>query len=394
MEHGTAQILFSLLRSVFHGTKADKEIHALMPETFSELLSVSRKHDIEHLLVYGLELNGLIPEEYGEITNKVFEAAYRCEQLCFEFERLCAAFEEAEIPFIPLKGAVIRKHYPETWMRTSCDIDILVHEADLEKSVSVLADKCDFAYYKKGSHDVALITPGKIRVELHYNLIENEVSETSSAVLSRVWESANRCEGFRWQYEMSKEMFYFYHIAHMAKHFENGGCGIKPFADLWILDSIYGANSLKSEELLAEGELLTFARAAQKLSKVWFGNEQADSLSVKMENFVLNGGSFGSQKNRIAVQQQKKGGKTGYLFTRIFLPYNEIKYIYPVLQKHRWLTPIFEVLRWFRLIFGGRSKSVVKEIEQNRAVSAEESGDIRAFLLSIGLLNDNSHNQK
>ena len=27
---------------------------------------------------------------------------------------------------------------------------------------------------------------------------------------------------------MLDELFYFYHIAHMVKHFENGGCGIRP----------------------------------------------------------------------------------------------------------------------------------------------------------------------
>ncbi len=391
MEHRTAQILFALLRSVFRGTKADKEIPPLTPETFSELLSVSRKHDIEHLFIYGLKINGLIPEQFGEITNRIYEAVYRCEQLCFEYERLCAALEAAEIPFIPLKGAVLRKYYPEIWMRTSCDIDILVHEDDLEKSVSTLLDKCEYTYYKKGSHDVALITPSKIRVELHYSLIEKDISEASSAVLSRVWEGANMREGFRWQYEMSEEMFYFYHIAHIAKHFENGGCGIKPFADLWILDGIDSANPEKCEELLAQGNLLTFARAAQKLSKVWFDDDEADCISLQMENYVLNGGAFGSSKNRIVVQQQKKGGKTGYLFTKIFLPYNEIKFIYPVLQKHRWLTPIAEVFRWFRLVFGSRSKSIKKEIKLNQSVSTEESESIRNFLLSIGLMNDNLH---
>ena len=391
MEHGTAQILFALLRSVLNGTKAEIGISRIVPETFSELLSISRKHNIEHLVVYGLQQNGLLSEEYSQITNKIFEAAYRCEQICFEFERLCTALEEAKIPFIPLKGAVMRKYYPETWMRTSCDIDVLVHEHDSEKAVSALIDGCNYTYHKKGSHDIALITPGKIRVELHYNLIESNVSEEASAVLSRVWESANICEGFRWQYEMSDEMFYFYHIAHMAKHFENGGCGIKPFADLWFLNSSDGEMLKKREELLRQGNLLKFAKTAQKLSRVWFDNEKTDSPSLIMEDYVLYGGAFGSLKNRIAVQQQKKGGKIKYLWFKIFVPYDEIKFYYPVLQKYRFLTPFMEVYRWFKLIFGGRLRSVSKEIKMNQSVSDETTEDTRGFLFSIGLLNDDSH---
>lgn len=394
MKHGTAQILFALLRSVLNGTKADIDVSRVTPETFSELLSISRKHDIEHLVVYGLQQNGLLSEEYSQITNKIFEAAYRCEQICFEFERLCTALEEANIPFIPLKGAVMRKYYPETWMRTSCDIDILVHERDSEKAVSVLADNCEYTYYKKGSHDIALITPGKIRVELHYNLIESNVSAVESAVLLRVWESADKCEGFCNQYEMSDEMFYFYHIAHMAKHFENGGCGIKPFADLWFLNSTDGGTVKKRETLLRQGNLLRFAQTAQKLSRVWFDNEEMDCLSLEMQNYVLNGGSFGSAKNRISVQQQKKGGKFRYLWSKIFIPYDEIKFFYPILQKYRFLTPFMEVYRWLKLIFGGRLKSVSKELEMNQSVSVESKEFTRDFLAKIGLLNDDLHGFK
>ena len=33
--------------------------------------------------------------------------------------RGCAVLEEAKIPYIPLKGTVLRDYYPEAWMRTS-----------------------------------------------------------------------------------------------------------------------------------------------------------------------------------------------------------------------------------------------------------------------------------
>jgi hypothetical protein len=48
-----------------------------------------------------------------------------------EFERICLVLEKAKIPHIPLKGSVLRKLYKEPWLRTSCDIDILVQEETL-----------------------------------------------------------------------------------------------------------------------------------------------------------------------------------------------------------------------------------------------------------------------
>ena len=69
------------------------------------------------------------------------------------------------------------------------------------------------------------------------------------------------CENSKFRYEMTDEFFYFYHIAHMAKHFENGGCGIRPFVDLVVLDRMDSENFSKRDELLKSGGLLQFARA-------------------------------------------------------------------------------------------------------------------------------------
>ncbi len=40
----------------------------------------------------------------------------RCEQQEYEFRRLAAALEQAEIPFLPLKGVEMRDFCPEPWM--------------------------------------------------------------------------------------------------------------------------------------------------------------------------------------------------------------------------------------------------------------------------------------
>jgi hypothetical protein len=155
---------------------------------------------------------------------------------------------------------------------------------------------------------------------------------------------------------MPEEMFYFYHIAHMAKHFEIGGCGIRPFIDIWILDNIEDKDQSKQDALLKQGGLLRFAEVARHLSKVWLGNAEHTELTKQMEQYILRGGVYGNSENRILVQQQKKGGKTRYVISKIFIPYDVIKFHYPILQKHRWLTPFMQVRRWGKLIFCGHAK--------------------------------------
>jgi len=186
---------------------------------------------------------------------------------------------------------------------------------------------------------------------------------------------------------MSDEMLYFYHVAHMAKHFENGGCGIRPFLDLWILDNIDGVDHLKRNEMLSKGDLLQFANAARKLSKAWFENAEMDPVSQQMEDYILRGGVYGNDENRILVQQQKKGGRIRYALSKIFIPYDELKFHYPILQKYRWLTPIMEVRRWCKLFFCGHLKRTARELTYNSNVSDVAAANTRKLLYDIGLKN-------
>ena len=121
MDQRTIQIFFALLRSAIRGTVlSDAERAECTPELMEELLGISLKHDVSHLLVLGMKQNDLITKQNIEIKKYIIKAVYRYERLNSEYENICDALEKAQIPFLPLKGSVIRKYYPEAWMRTSC----------------------------------------------------------------------------------------------------------------------------------------------------------------------------------------------------------------------------------------------------------------------------------
>ena len=85
------------------------------------LYKLSKAHDLAHLVGDALIKNDLIGND--EIKEKyqkqVMIAIYRYEKINYELNRLRSALNEAQIPFIPLKGSVLRQYYPEPWMRTS-----------------------------------------------------------------------------------------------------------------------------------------------------------------------------------------------------------------------------------------------------------------------------------
>lgn len=386
MNQDEIKVLFTIIRSAIDGNKLNpEEFKEYSDNMLENLLKISAKHDVVHLLVLGLKQNGLLPKKDGTLEKYIYQAVYRYERLGREYENICNALEKTNIPFLPLKGSVLREYYPEAWMRTSCDIDILVHKEEVEKAREVLVNEYGYTDHGKSSHDISLFTPTNTHIELHYDLIEESKAKESSRVLETIWRTATVRNGSTCWFKMPDDMFYFYHIAHMAKHFEDGGCGIRPYIDLWILDHIQEADKEKRDDLLNQGKLLQFANVARKLSRVWFGGDEHDSVSEQMEDYILRGGVYGNNKNRIIVQQQKKGGRIKYALSRIFIPYDVIKFQYPVLQKHRWLTPYMEVRRWCKLIFCGRLKRSAMELIYNSSISDVDAVNTRNFLNHIGL---------
>lgn len=360
----------------------------VLPDTSARFLSalygVSKKHDITHLVGDALIKNGLI--ENGDIKsqfqNQIVMAVYRYENLNYELGRICEIFEEAKIPYIPLKGAVIRQFYPEPWMRTSCDIDILVHEEDLERAVLVLQEKAGYTTDgKKNFHDVSLYSRSDMHLELHYNI--KEVKENLDGLLGRAWEFTVLKNGY--EYAFTGEFFLFHILAHASYHFLGGGCGIRLFIDLFLLKRSLSYDADKLSAMLSEAGIKKFAEEAEKLSEVWFGGEEHTETTRKMEEYVLQGGVYGTMQNRVLLQQVKKGGKFRYAISRIWLPYEILKYQYPVLKKHKWLMPFCEVRRWFKLLFKGGAKRGINELSANSRTSKAEQNAAKALLAEMGL---------
>ena len=386
MDPRTIQILFALLRSAVCGTKlteSERESYSL--EMAQDLLNISSKHDLSHLLAHGLHQNGFVLESDLGIDKYLLEAVYRCEQIKCEYELICIALEKSQIPFIPLKGSVIRKYYPEEWMRMSCDIDILVHREDLGDAVSYLTENHKYVEKGRTAHDISLYSPNGIHVELHYDLIEDGRANDASDILKFIWSNVALYNDSEYRYEMSDSYLYFYHIAHMAKHFETGGCGIRPFLDLLILDRMDNVDQLARDNLLTKGGLLQFAEICRNLNQVWFGGREPEDILLKMQEFILYGGVYGTFDNYVILQQTKYGGKLGYILSRLFVPFATCKEYYPILEKYPWLMPVMQAKRWFKLFKPSVANRAKYEIALTKCLDEEKMADIRLFLKNIGL---------
>ena len=380
----TLKALMALIKNALFGTDASSL--SLTEEDAKALFRLSSRHDLTHIVGNAVCKNKLLPK--GELQARyekaAFTALFRYQRLASDLDLLCRLFEKENIPFMPLKGSVIRNRYPEPWMRTSCDIDILVKEADLAAAKALLVSN-GFREDTEGSHDISLFSPQGTHIELHFRLMENYIAKGMDLPLADPWAHASPVREGSFRYEMTDAMFYYYHIAHMAKHYLHGGCGIRPFIDLYFLSHGCEFDKAARASLLSLGGLTEFAEAAEKLTAVWLLDDTRDALSASMEEFLLSGGVYGTKQNRITIQQAKRGGKIGYALSRIFLPYEILKFHYPVLQKHKWLLPVCEVRRWGKLIFLGGFRRSAEELRLNQSVENAEKEKALLHLKKLGL---------
>lgn len=380
-------LLIALVRYAVLGGELDIDAvqESLNEKKMATLFKVAKKHDVAHLVCYSLKKIGYCNdgEVWQSFLNEEEQARLRFEMIQADINEICACFEEEKIDYIPLKGAIIRHYYTEQWMRPSCDIDILVREGQLDRAVSALVEKRAYKTdYKKTFHDISLYSPFGMHLELHYNI--KEKIEKYDKLLTQVWEFSSKKEENRFEYVQSNEFFIFHLISHMAYHFICGGCGFRSVLDLWLLKNELSIDENKLDALLSQAELSTFYGAMIKLGEYWFeDNNQAAPITLEAETFILLGGIYGTDKQAAATKQIKKGGKLKYFWSRIFLPYESLAILYPIIKKHKILTPFCQIARWLGAIFKG--KRVSKEIKNVASVNKEQSEKTRGLLEGLGL---------
>lgn len=350
-----------------------------------DIYKLAKHHDVAHIVAYAVKRCGIKcdDETAKKLDKQYLISIFRYQHQRYDLSVILNTFESAGIAHIPLKGSVLRAYYPQEWMRTGCDIDVLVREEELDKAKDTLVN----IGYKAGlkmTHDISLESPGGTHVEVHFDLIEKDKHGPDS-VLEEFFNDASAKEGKTYHLESSPEMFIYYHIGHMAKHFVNGGCGIRPFLDLYVIKSKINYDEERLFSLLARGGYLKFANEAFALSEAWFSDGIADELTARVANFVSLGGVYGNVENMVAVKTTKKGSRAGYILHRIFIPYDELRYSYPSLTGKRWLTPVYWVARFFRIVFSKRLGYSVKEIKEGISANKTKTDAVAKLLADIGL---------
>ena len=380
--------LFALIGSSITQKSYDVEMikNAIQGDKIIELYRLAKEHDLAHIVGCELDKAALLSDD--EISMKLrkqhYAAVFRYRGMEHAIGEIKNAFCRAKIPHMPLKGSVLRYMYPEAWMRTSCDIDVLVKREDLERSAEVLVNELGYTLDHRSEHDVTYTSVGGVTVELHFTLIEASENERIVNILHNPWGGAEPDEN-GYTYIMNDALFYFYHVAHMLKHFLYGGCGVRTFVDLWVLDNMQGVDSEARDNLLKEADILTFTEKSRELARFIIEGKPCDESIETFSNYVIAGGIYGGVETKVYIQQARRGGKLKYAIRRIFLPYKSLCIMFPSAKKHKILVPFLWVVRWFKIVFGGKMSSSVTELRSNTSLDESKALEAEKLLEKLGI---------
>ncbi len=379
--------LISLVKSSITGKAVE------LPDGFSinDVLTIIRKHHISSMVYYGA-LNCGISSESKVMQSLFIDACFSMsisENQMLELNALYKAFEENGIDYMPVKGAVLKELYPHTDMRFMGDADVLIKTDQYDKIKPILQN-FGFEQRLESDHELTWVKPS-LCLELHKRLIPSYNYDYYS-VFGDGWHLAKRCEDSQHRYEMTAEDNFIFLFTHFAKHYRDGGIGIKHLTDLWLFIKEYSLDTEVLKKRFEKLQLSQFFSNILDVLNTWFSDKPSNEMTEFISDFILKSGAYGTYEAHVLSKGlikaklvgSAKGVKRNSLVNAIFLPYSYMRERYSLLKKAPFLLPVMWVVRWFTaLLF--RHKNIKIQQSNIKILSNKKIEEFQQSLHYVGL---------
>ena len=279
-----------------------------------------------------------------------------------------------DVDYILLKGSVTKHFYPDTSMRMMSDVDILYRNADSKDIKSLLEDN-GYTQTKSTPKDAMYLSSNKlVKVEMQQSLLDDGFTDWLK-YLDTIWD---RCiKKTDNEYTMTPEDFYIYHIVHMAKHFINGGIGLRHVLDIWVIKNHYqDLDSVYTEKFFKELSLNKFENKVTDLCEYWFeDNIRSDKKTIDLiSEYIFENGAFGNISQQSA--NEAATGSTSSTKEKIFPSKQTMANYYgDIITNHPITIPFYWIRLTFERLFKNhdKTKSKIKTISNVSEAQKEKT---------------------
>ena len=338
-----------------------REAKAAPEVNWQDMLRLSQIHSVTGILGYMSMQYSLCHDETlkASLRQSCMQTMMLQTQRAAQMQQLVGQMDHAGIDHILMKGYVLREYYPIPELRTYSDIDFVIRPEDREKTHALMQEMGFQTEIDWGP--VYSYRRGNEYYEIHCEIMEVDIAEKTNCkpYFQQFWDHARCTEGHT--YCFTPEFHFLYLIAHIAKHVQSAGAGIRMYMDIgaYILhfkDTLDWAYIFRTLQTL---QLDTFAYTVLAAVEAWFGipcpMEYPHPDSRILEAFLpftMEAGLFGKFDREAAISTLKRepasNGRFRTLMKRAFPPADTIKTRYTYLQDKPWLLPAAWIHRWFK----------------------------------------------
>lgn len=340
---------------------------------FKELYKFAENHGVENIIYIGLsELNINVPDDIMNLFSEAHEMQIMIEATqALELEEIEEGFEKNNFDYVVFKGSQLKYLYPMPDYRKSGDIDILVR-------LNEFSDVCDFmqqnGYSRMKEFETYEVHEGfekqpYIEVEIHRQMVKE--SNRAYKFCLKAWDNVHRIVNTQHRYEFDNEFMYAYLLAHLCNHIVGGGAGIRMLMDFHIVRKSMKFDEKKLDRFIEEANLKELNSMVIKLIDKWFGENNVSDKSIDaFEEYVFNGGSFGTYEQLVLIS--RSDNKKGMIIRILKTIFKRKKYLendYPCLKKYSyivlWLYNVYYQLKYRRKNIKGRLADTVDKKEND-----------------------------
>lgn len=286
----------------------------------------------------------------------------------YEIESLLKSFDEGKIYNLPMKGYFLKEDYPNSFERSISDYDILFDINDIESIKNIFKQNW-YKFLKNDDQQYHFVKAPFMYIEMHRSLLKKD--NINYSLLENQLEKAKVRDGYSYSKEMTLEDYYIYMLLHSAKHFSQGGIGIRMIADEYVFYKKY-SDQLNQKYLSEQFEKLgitLFEKKLRDISLKWFskGSEVKDFDDV--EEYILLSMTLGRvdvavmsemERRRVNTETGRKKSRFVNFISSLFPNKTYMANNYSFVEKMPILLPYSWVCMWCRRIFIDRNINIKK----------------------------------
>lgn len=354
-------------------------------------LAVAKSAGIVPLICHGIHPRQPMDEPIRKVFRQItYQGMVVDRNQSGALHKLEKIFQENGIEYMLLKGASLKSLYPYSEMRSMGDLDVLIRLGQYDKIRKLLLQN-GFDEGQETDHELIWHKKPYTQFELHKHLIPS-YNDDYYAYFGNGWKLAEKTD-LPGKYAMSLENTLIYIFTHFAKHYRDGGIGIRHLVDLWVYRRAYP--QLDQQYIIQEMEKLglkEFYRNVQKTLDACFENGEATAVTDCIVDWVFGSKVYGSPQksnaaNALRMTKRSKSvthAKVKSFWLQIFPLPAVMRKKYPVLKRMPVLLPVMWVVRWFAAVFHKR-ENISEQSKRLRAINRKTVTQYQAELNFVGL---------